>query len=62
LTNLIRSGTPNIGAIDYIKLELKLMKTILPDQQTLSRLEMLQALNHKQRRMLSRIWTEIKLR
>jgi len=62
LTNLIGSGTPNTDATNHIKPELKRMETIFPDQQTLARLEMLQDLNHKQRRVLSRLWTEIKLR
>jgi len=62
LTNLIGSDTPNNDAIDHIKPELMRLETIFPDQQTLTRLEMLQDLNYKQRRLLSRLWTEIKLR
>jgi len=62
LTNLIGSGNPNIDAKPFIRSELLQNKVIFPDKETLSRLEMITDLNHKQRRILSRIWTEIKLR
>lgn len=62
LTNLIGSGNPNLNAIQYIHSDIKQNETIFPDEQTLGRLEMLTDLNHKQRRLLSRLWTEIKLR
>ncbi len=62
LTNLIGSGNPNQQAIPFIYPELIKNKAIFPDQAVLDRLEMLQDLDHKQRRLLSRLWTEIKLR
>jgi len=62
LTNLIGSGNPNIDAKPFIQPELLQNKVIFPDEDTLSRLEMITDLNHKQRRIFSRIWTEIKLR
>lgn len=62
LTNLIGSGNPNIDAKPFIRPELLQNKVIFPDEDTFSRLEMITDLNHKQRRILSRIWTEIKLR
>ena len=62
LTNLIGSGNPNTAAKPYITPELVHNKVIFPDDATLARLEMITDLNHKQRRILSRIWTEIKLR
>lgn len=62
LTNLIGSGNPNIDAKPFIRPELLQNKVIFPDEESLSRLEMITDLNHKQRRILSRIWTEIKLR
>lgn len=62
LTNLIGSGNPNMAAKPYIRPELVRNPVIFPDDDTLSRLEMITDLNHQQRRILSRIWTEIKLR
>ncbi|MEK6736046.1 MAG: extracellular solute-binding protein, partial [Pseudomonadota bacterium] len=62
LTNLIGSGNPNIDAKPFIQPELLQNKVIFPDDESLSRLEMITDLNHKQRRIFSRIWTEIKLR
>lgn len=62
LTNLIGSGNPNFDAKPFIRPELLQNKVIFPDEESLSRLEMITDLNHKQRRILSRIWTEIKLR
>ena len=62
LTNLIGSGNPNSQAMPFIDPELIKNNAIFPDESTLVRLEMLQDLNHKQRRLLSRLWTEIKLR
>lgn len=62
LTNLIGSGNPNTAAKPYIRPELVHNTVIFPDDGTLSRLAMITDLNHQQRRVLSRIWTEIKLR
>jgi spermidine/putrescine transport system substrate-binding protein len=62
LTNLIGSGNPNMDAMQYIKPEIAKNKAIFPDPELLARLEMLRDLDRKQRRLLSRLWTEIKLR
>ncbi|MBI3222995.1 MAG: spermidine/putrescine ABC transporter substrate-binding protein [Nitrosomonadales bacterium] len=62
LTNLIGSGNPNLDAMRYIKPEIAQNPAIFPDPQRRSRLEMLRDLDRTQRRILSRIWTEIKLR
>lgn len=62
LTNLTGSGNPNMAAIPYIQPEIANNRAIFPDQTRQTRLEMLQELDHKQRRLLSRLWTEIKLR
>jgi spermidine/putrescine transport system substrate-binding protein len=62
LTNLIGSGNPNMDAMQYIRPEIAKNKAIFPDPQLLERLEMLRDLDRKQRRLLSRLWTEIKLR
>lgn len=62
LTNLIGSGNPNLDAMPYIKPEIAGNAAIFPDRERLARLEMLKDLDRNQRRVLSRIWTEIKLR
>jgi spermidine/putrescine transport system substrate-binding protein len=62
LTNLIGSGNPNMDAMQYIKPEIAQNEAIFPDPELLARLEMLRDLDRKQRRLLSRLWTEIKLR
>jgi spermidine/putrescine transport system substrate-binding protein len=60
LTNMIGSGNPNSAAMRFIKPEIKAMSAIFPDQQTAKKLEMLTDLNSKERRLMNRIWTEIK--
>jgi len=62
LTNLTGSGNPNRAAKAYIRTDIANNPVIFPDAAELARLEMLKELDHKQRRLLSRIWTEIKLR
>ncbi len=62
LTNLIGSGNPNLAAMQYIQPEIAGNKAIFPDAESLTRLEMLRDLDRRQRRLLSRVWTEIKLR
>ncbi|HZR03338.1 MAG TPA: spermidine/putrescine ABC transporter substrate-binding protein [Burkholderiales bacterium] len=60
LTNMIGSGNPNREAMKFIKPEIKAMSAIFPDEATAKKLQMLQELNTQQRRLMSRIWTEIK--
>ncbi len=62
LTNLIGSGNPNLDAMRYIKPEIAQNPAIFPDSQHQAKLEMLHDLDRNQRRILSRMWTEIKLR
>ena len=62
LTNLIGSGNPNRDALQYIKSEVARNPAVFPGKAQQVRLEMLRDLNRHQRRVLSRIWTEIKLR
>ncbi len=61
LTNMIGSGNPNLAAMRYIKPEIAHNQGIFPDRQVLAKLEQLQDLDRRKRRMLSRLWTEIKL-
>lgn len=62
LTNLIGSGNPNMEAMKYIKPDIASNTAVFPDREGLKRLEMLRDLDPKHRRLLSRIWTEIKVR
>lgn len=62
LTNILGSGNPNLDAMQFIRPEIAANEAIFPDPQSLSRLEMLRDLDRKQRRLLSRLWTEIKLK
>ncbi len=62
LTNLIGSGNPNRAALRYIKAEIAQDPVVFPERDQLERLEMLRDLDRHQRRILSRIWTEIKLK
>lgn len=62
LTNLTGSGNPNEDAMRFIEPEIAANKAIFPDAELLGRLEMLRDLDRRQRRLLSRLWTEIKLR
>ena len=62
LTNLIGSGNPNLDALRYIRPEIAANAAIFPDRERLAKLEMLKDLDRNKRRVLSRMWTEIKLR
>ncbi len=62
LTNLIGSGNPNRAAMPFIRPELADNPAIFPDPRTVRRLEMLHDLDRHSRRVLNRIWLEIKLR
>ncbi len=62
LTNLIGSGNPNRDALQYINPEIAQNPAVFPDRAQQANLEMLRDLDRHQHRVLSRIWTEIKLR
>lgn len=62
LTNMTGSGNPNSEAMQYINPEITDNKGIFPDAQTATKLEQLSDLDRRQRRLLNRLWTEIKLR
>jgi spermidine/putrescine transport system substrate-binding protein len=62
LTNLIGSGNPNMDAIRFIKPDIISNSAVFPDEELFTRLEMLQDFDQNQRRLLNRLWTEIKLR
>jgi spermidine/putrescine transport system substrate-binding protein len=60
LTNLIGSGNPNADATKYIKPELLRNPVIFPDKTIVPKLEQLKDLTAVQRRLRSKLWTEIK--
>jgi spermidine/putrescine transport system substrate-binding protein len=60
LTNLIGSGNPNTDAMKYIKPEILKNTAIFPDKEVAAKLEQLQDLTAAQRRLRSKMWTEIK--
>ncbi len=60
LTNLIGSGNPNTAAVQYIKPELLKNPAIFPDKAVQAKLEQLKDLTVAQRRLRSKLWTEIK--
>jgi spermidine/putrescine transport system substrate-binding protein len=62
LTNLIGTGNPNHAAMRYIEPRIADNRAVFPDVSAMRGLEMLRDLDRKQRRVLNRIWTEIKLR
>jgi spermidine/putrescine transport system substrate-binding protein len=62
LTNAIGAGNPNADAMQYIRPEIAANEAIFPDRVALARMEMLHDLDRKQRRLLNRMWIEIKVR
>jgi spermidine/putrescine transport system substrate-binding protein len=62
LANLIGAGSPNGAAMPYIRPEIAANPSLFPKSADVGRLEMLRDFDPHQRRMLSRMWTEIKLR
>ena len=62
VSNLIGAGNPNRAALPFIRPEVAGEPAIFPPPETLGRLEMLRDLEPKQRRLMSRLWTEIKVK
>ena len=62
LTNITGSGNPNNEAIQFIKPEIKSIKAVFPDAESAKRLEQLKDMNKKERQLLNKIWTEIKVK
>lgn len=62
LTNLIGSGNPNQAAMPFVEPAIASNRGIFPDKQVSARLEQLHDLDRRKRRLMSRLWTEIKLR
>jgi len=62
LTNAIGAGNPNADAMRHIRPEIRENATVFPDRKALARMEMLRDLDRRQRRLLNRMWIEIKVR
>ena len=62
LTNFIGAGSPNAQAMPLIRPAIAANRTIFPDRQQLARMQQLHELDRKQRRLLNRMWIEIKVR
>ncbi|WP_300454343.1 spermidine/putrescine ABC transporter substrate-binding protein [Accumulibacter sp.] len=62
VSNLIGAGNPNAAAMPHIRPEIAGHRGIFPPPEELRRLEMLRDFDPKTRRLLSRMWTEIKVR
>lgn len=62
LTNLTGSGNPNQAALPFVEAGIAANPGIFPDRRVLTRLEQLQDMGRRKRRLLSRLWTEIKLK
>jgi spermidine/putrescine transport system substrate-binding protein len=62
LTNAIGAGNPNADAMRHIRPEIRSNKAVFPDKAALTRMEMLRDLDRRQRRLLNRMWIEIKVR
>jgi spermidine/putrescine transport system substrate-binding protein len=62
LTNAIGAGSPNADAMRAIRPEIAANRTIFPDAQQVARMQQLRDLDRRQRRLLNRMWIEIKVR
>lgn len=62
LTNAIGAGNPNAEAMQYVHPDIAANRAVFPDKAALARMEMLHDLDRRQRRLLNRMWIEIKVR
>ena len=62
LTNAIGAGNPNADAMQYVHPDIAANGAVFPDKAALARMEMLHDLDRRQRRLLNRMWIEIKVR
>ena len=61
LSNMLGTGNPNRAAQQFINPAIAANRAIFPDAITTAHLEQLRELDRRQRRLLGRLWTEIKL-
>jgi spermidine/putrescine transport system substrate-binding protein len=62
LSNMIGSGNANAAAMEYIDPAVRDNPAVFPDPGQWKRLEMLRDLPRRDRRLMNRFWTEIKVR
>jgi spermidine/putrescine transport system substrate-binding protein len=62
LTNVIGTGNPNAAARPFIETDILEIAAIFPSDEAQKSLETISARNAKQRRLLNKLWTEVKVR
>jgi spermidine/putrescine transport system substrate-binding protein len=62
LSNMIGSGNPNAAAMPFIEPQVKDNPAVFPSADGMKKLQQLKDLPRKERRLMNRLWTEIKVR
>jgi spermidine/putrescine transport system substrate-binding protein len=62
LSNMIGSGAVNAAAMPFVDDDVKSNRAVFPDAEGMKRLQMLKDYDRKDRRLLNRLWTEVKVR
>jgi spermidine/putrescine transport system substrate-binding protein len=62
LSNMLGSGNPNAAAMPFIDDAVRNNRAVFPDAAGMKKLQALRDLPRKERRLLNRLWTEIKVR
>ena len=62
LSNMIGSGNPNAAAMQYIEPQVKDNPAVFPSPEAMKTLQQLKDLPRHERRLMNRLWTEIKVR
>ena len=62
LSNMIGSGNPNAAAMPYIDPAVRDNPAVFPGPEGMKKLQQLRDLPRKERRLMNRLWTEIKVR
>jgi spermidine/putrescine transport system substrate-binding protein len=62
LSNMIGSGAVNAAAMPFVDDAVKSNRAVFPDAEGMKRLQMLKDYDRRDRRILNRLWTEVKVR
>ena len=62
LSNMIGSGNPNAAAMPFIEPQVKENPAVFPSPERMQKLQQLRDMPKKERRLLNRFWTEVKVR
>lgn len=62
LSNIVGTGNPNAAAKAFIEEDILAISAIFPNDEQMTRLETIDARKARERRLISRLWTEIKVR